>query len=61
MGRNQPKLTLLELFIELFLGYTLQKGLIMLLMLLFYFRVDENIIVEDYNEPVDIVPEDTIR
>ena len=33
----------------------------MLLMLLPFFRVDENIINEDYNEPVDIVSEDTIR
>ena len=33
----------------------------MLLMLLPFFRVDGNIIVEDYNEPVDIVSEDTIR
>ena len=42
-----------------FLGYTLHS--FMLLMLLPFFRVDENIINEDYNEPVDIVSEDTIR
>ena len=61
MKRIQPKLTPLELFIDLFLDYTLQKGLIMLLLLVFCFRVGENIIAKDYNEPVDIIFEDTIR
>ena len=33
----------------------------MFLMLLFYFWIDENTVVKDYNENVDIVFEDTIR
>ena len=61
MRITQTKLKLLELFIRLFLGNTLQKVLSMLLMLVLCFRVDENAIVKDYNKPVVIVFEDTIR
>ena len=61
MRRIQPKLTLLELFICLSLGYTLQNSLFMLFMFLFCFRVYENIVAKDYNEPIDIVFEDIIR
>ena len=60
MRRIQPKLTILKHFIELFIDYTLQKCLFILLMLLLCFQVDENIAVKDYNEPVDIVLENTI-
>ena len=61
MKRIQPKLTPLELFIDLFLDYTLQKGLIMLLLLVFCFRAGENIVAKDYNEPVNKIFEDTLR
>ena len=41
---TQTKFKLLGLLIGLFLDYTLQKGSFMFLMLLFYFRIAENII-----------------
>ena len=55
MRLTQAKLTLPMLFIGLFLGYTLQKGSFLLLMLFFCFRVDENAIVNDYNKPTQLV------